>query len=81
MTCRDVAEFLMAYLSGELLPERRAVFDRHLEGCPDCRAYLATYERTIALAQAACGDPDAPPAPDVPAELVQAIVAASGRTT
>ncbi|MCC6361642.1 MAG: zf-HC2 domain-containing protein, partial [Phycisphaerales bacterium] len=30
MTCKELAEFLMDYLDGELPAETRAVFDRHL---------------------------------------------------
>ena len=32
MTCRDVVEFLMDYLSAELPPDDRALFDAHLAG-------------------------------------------------
>lgn len=78
MTCRELIDFLMAYLDGELPPARRAVFDEHLEICEACQRYLESYRATISLGQAACAEDDAVPE-DVPEELVQAVLAA--RTT
>ena len=76
MTCRDVLDFLMAYLDGELPPQERAVFEEHLADCADCRFYLQNYQSTVRLCQAA-GNLDADPTrAGVPEELVQAIVAA-----
>ena len=76
MTCREFAEFLMQYLSGELSPAERYVFDEHLAGCPDCVAYLRTYKETIRLELAAFGDPASPVPDKVPEDLVRAILAA-----
>jgi len=76
MTCRDVIEFLNAYLSGELPPGRRTEFDRHLSICPPCVAYLKTYKDTIELAKASFGDPDDPVPEDMPPKLLTAIRAA-----
>jgi len=61
----------MGYLDNELALEERAVFDRHLEACPSCVNYLKTYEKTVLLAKAA----------EVPESLVQAILAARGKTS
>ena len=77
MTCRDVLDFLMAYLDGELTAEQRAAFDHHLSLCDACRDYLASYRATLRLERAA--DPDA--APPVPDELVRAILAARGKSS
>jgi anti-sigma factor RsiW len=79
LTCRDVAEFLAAYLDGELGAERRAPFEAHLAECPDCRTYLRQYEATIRLARETCGGDD-PIAAGIPEELVDAILAATGKT-
>jgi len=76
MTCREVAEFLMAYASGELAPEPRRVFDAHLDACPQCRLYVESYDRAVAAAKDAYGS-DAPT--DAPEELVAAILAARTR--
>ena len=75
MTCRDFIEFLIDYVSGELAESERALFDAHLAACPDCRAYLKSYERTIALEKAALGDAAAA-VREMPEELVQAILIA-----
>lgn len=76
MTCREFADFLADYLSGELAPEARAGFDRHLAVCPACQAYLKDYEATIRLGRAAFAEPDAPVPDAVPQRLVSAILAA-----
>ena len=75
MTCRDVIEFLSAYLDGELAAEERETFEAHLAECPDCVRYLRTYEDAVTLARGAF-DPNHPLPPDVPDKLVQAILAA-----
>jgi anti-sigma factor RsiW len=76
LTCREVADFLMAYEDGELAPAERSEFDRHLAVCPDCVAYLASYRATVALGKRAFADEDAAAADEVPAELVAAVLAA-----
>jgi anti-sigma factor (TIGR02949 family) len=73
MTCRELIDFLAAYLDGELPADERARFDAHLGECPECVAYLTTYRDTIALAKGACATD---PTPDVPERLVRAIAAA-----
>ncbi len=74
LTCRELADFVGDYLTGELAPEVRAVFDEHLAECPDCVAYLRTYEDTIRLARSAAASDPVPPS--VPDRLVRAILAA-----
>jgi anti-sigma factor RsiW len=78
LTCREFVEFLMAYLSNELPAGQRAVFDKHLGDCPDCTAYLRSYEQTVRLEKLACGCGDPPPA-DAPEDLIRAILAARGK--
>jgi len=75
MTCCEVIDFLLEYLSGELSASERAEFEQHLAECPDCAAYLKSYEQTIKLGKAVFADPEAPVPQDVPEELVQAILA------
>lgn len=79
MTCREVIDFLMAYLSGELSASERAEFEQHLAECPDCSAYLKSYEETIKLGKAVFAAPEAPVPQDVLEELVQAILASRGQ--
>lgn len=76
MTCRDVLDFLMAYLDGELPARERGVFEEHLAGCADCRFYLQNYQSTVRLMQAACDLEKEPAQAGVPEDLVQAILAA-----
>jgi len=79
LTCREIADFLMAYEDGELAPAERSQFDAHLAVCPDCVAYLASYRKTVALGRRAFADLDAAAANEVPAELVEAVLAARRR--
>lgn len=71
ITCRQLIDFIGAYLDGDLPDEERAEFERHLAVCPSCVAYLSTYRKTVTLAQLAGSDPV--PA-DVPESLIQAIL-------
>ena len=76
MTCREFADFMMDYLSGELPSDSRARFDHHLTLCTNCKRYLTSYEETVKLGKKAFEDDDAPLPADVPEELVRAILAA-----
>lgn len=53
--CREVIDFLMAYIEDELSPAQRAVFEQHLSICPSCVNYLNGYRATVALAKATRG--------------------------
>jgi hypothetical protein len=55
------------------------VFERHPANCVECRAYLASYRRTIALGKAAFEDAGAPALESVPESLVRAILDARGQ--
>jgi anti-sigma factor RsiW len=79
LTCREVADFLMAYEDGELSEAARREFDAHLAVCPDCVAYLESYRATVALGRRAFADEDAAAAEQVPEELVEAVLAARRR--
>lgn len=47
LTCRHVSALVMEYLNDDLDPDMRTAFDSHLDGCQDCRAFLATYKQTL----------------------------------
>lgn len=80
MTCREVLDFLMAYVDGELSAETRAEFERHLSVCPPCVDYLDSYRRTVALERQACHHcADDAAIGELPEELVRAILASRGR--
>jgi anti-sigma factor RsiW len=72
VTCREIADFLLAYVDGVLSPAARDAFDAHLAICPDCVHYLRQYLDTIAAAPDAFADDDVV---DVPEDLVRAILA------
>ena len=76
MTCREFADFMMDYLSDQLSSESRAQFEHHASLCANCRKYLTSYEETVKLGKRAFEDEDSALPPDVPDELVQAILAA-----
>ena len=76
MTCREFADFLDDYLAGELRPDARAVFERHLSLCVNCRRYLAYYRQSIALGRVAFEEVNAAVPDDVPEDLIRAVLAA-----
>lgn len=75
--CREVLEFLWAYVAGELPPERVHEFDRHLSRCDSCVAYLDSYRKTIELSRGSFREEVCEPAAeDMPEDLIQAVLAA-----
>jgi len=74
ISCRELLDFLAAYLDGELGADVRPGFEAHLARCPACASYLESYRETIRLGREAC-DPDGPVPEEVPEELVEAILA------
>ena len=79
MTCREFADFMADYLSGELPVAAKATFDHHLTLCANCRRYLTSYEETVKLGQRAFDDDHAAVPADVPEPLVKAILDARTR--
>jgi anti-sigma factor RsiW len=77
ITCRELIDFLLDYLDGELADGVRRVFEAHLAECPPCRDYLASYRVTIRLAaDCAAHEGDAE---EMPEDLVRAVLAARPR--
>ena len=81
LTCREVVEFLMDYLTHELDPAHRHAFDAHLATCDECVAYIRSYEQTVRLGKAAFERPDEPADEPVPKKLIEAVLAARRRVT
>jgi anti-sigma factor RsiW len=79
VTCREFADFIADYLSGELPPGGRSAFEHHLQLCTNCQKYLAGYEAAVKLGKRAFDDDDAALPADVPEELVKAILDAQNR--
>jgi anti-sigma factor RsiW len=83
ITCRQLIDVLTDYVEDALGPSLRAEFDRHLDVCPSCRAYLDGYRRTIALGRAAYAphEADRPAkAPDGVLDAVRAVIALAACT-
>jgi anti-sigma factor RsiW len=47
LSCQELIELVTDYIEGALSPEDRARFERHINACSDCRAYLTQMRRTI----------------------------------
>ena len=79
LSCRELIEFLAAYLDDELAPGERTAFEAHLSVCPYCVDYLATYRETVHLGKQALAA-ETEILEEVPAELVDAILAVRSRS-
>ena len=79
MTCREFADFMADYMSGELPAAVKTAFDHHLTLCVNCRKYLTSYEETVKLGKRAFDDESAPLPAHVPEQLVRAILKARTR--
>ena len=75
LTCRELADFVMDYLDDVLPAPERASFEAHLAECQDCVVYVRSYRETVRLGKT-YGKVDEGRAPDMPEDLVQAILAA-----
>jgi anti-sigma factor RsiW len=49
MTCQDAIGLLLDYLESTLEPAMLEQLEAHLADCEPCRAYLATYRRTVGV--------------------------------
>jgi anti-sigma factor RsiW len=49
LSCQELVELVTDYLEGQLPPDDRARFERHLEPCAGCRAYVEQMRATIEL--------------------------------
>jgi anti-sigma factor RsiW len=78
ITCRELIEDLHLFLSGELTPERKEDFERHLDRCDACVAYGEQYRVTVRMAKTAVAA-DAEGA--IPEDLVRSVVLEFRRST
>jgi anti-sigma factor RsiW len=75
VTCRELADFILAYLDDTMDPHVRARFEQHLALCPACVRYLEAYETTIALGHEAFEHDEEPALrAGVPESLVRGIL-------
>ena len=73
MSCREVYNFLDAFLEGRLGLMTRMAFGAHLLLCRECRNYLATYKASIEVARTAEMQDESQS--EIPEELIAAILA------
>jgi len=78
-TCRELIEFLDDYVAGRLPLARRLAFEAHLALCRECRAYLASYRQTMALARDAEEGGETGAMPPMPEDMVRAILDSLGQ--
>jgi anti-sigma factor RsiW len=45
--CEEITSLILDYLTGKLNPETASAFEEHLQLCPDCLAFIKTYEKTV----------------------------------
>jgi anti-sigma factor RsiW len=48
-TDRDVVELITSYLDGTMAPDKREVFEQHLETCDGCQGYIERVRTVTAL--------------------------------
>ena len=46
ISCSQMVDYCMDYLSGSLPAEERASFEGHLGYCPECVKFFETYKKT-----------------------------------
>jgi anti-sigma factor RsiW len=49
LTCEKETALIADYLASDLSSGKLAAFEKHLEECPDCKAFLQTYKKTIEI--------------------------------
>jgi anti-sigma factor RsiW len=57
LACAELVELVTEYLEDALPASERARLEAHLETCPDCRSYVATFLRTVDSLGALPGEP------------------------
>ena len=75
IVCMSGVELLMDYMEGALAPDVRAAIETHVNGCPRCSAFIASYRETPRIMRDATRMEM--PA-DLEASLLAALRAASG---
>jgi anti-sigma factor RsiW len=71
-SCRQVYQHICDHLDEDLASPRCRRIRQHLEGCPDCQAYLDSLKKTIILYRSA-------PSPRVPPVVHRALAKALER--
>lgn len=51
ISCKQMVDYCLDYLSGSLPAEEKASFDGHLTYCPECVKFFETYKKTPELSR------------------------------
>lgn len=49
MLCKDIVDNIMGYIEAELDYETLVELEKHLDMCPECMAFVRTYEKMLRL--------------------------------
>ncbi len=61
INCRELAELLLDFVTGELPADRHEHIEHHLVVCPPCMYLLESYRHTISLSRQLTSAPLPPP--------------------
>jgi len=70
--CNDVVAHLGDFVDRELPQHQRAAIENHLDECPDCSSFLASYKHVVSSA-AQLREPEAPLPVDIQNRLRKAL--------
>ena len=76
MTCRELTDFLDAWVHDELPAAQKKELDAHMGECPECVHYAKSYKRTVEMGCRAFECPTDAIPEQVPEALVKAVLAA-----
>ena len=74
MTCREIRDYLVDYLAGDLAPQERNELERHLEGCSHCADHVDASRHALHVSRAALQSLQNPSADEVPDALLKAVL-------
>jgi hypothetical protein len=66
LTCQQVADLLVDYVTEEMAPAIHAALEAHLHGCTDCIAFLNTYKETMRASRTVRAE-------DIPVEMLNRV--------
>jgi hypothetical protein len=55
ISCKQLIDFCLDYIEGDLPDNEQVDFRRHLGHCPDCVTFFETYRRTPEVSREAMG--------------------------
>ena len=74
LTCREFETFIADYFEGNLSRYSGLKFALHLKMCKPCKSYIDAYRRSKELGKQVFADIDTEVPPEVPEDLVKAVL-------